>query len=308
MRVAISGASGLIGSALARALRERGDDVVVFVRPESARQAGDLAIRWNPAIGDVDQSDLRRIGGVDAIVNLSGTGIGDKRWNTSVKSDILDSRLRATRLLSEASRSLTDPPSQFVSGSAIGIYGSRGDEELLESSSPGEGFLADVCRQWESAAVEARQHGATVSLLRTAIVLTRRGGALSRQLPLFRWGGGGLLGPGTQWMSPVSLRDEVAAITFILDQRIEGPINVACPQPVTNREFTTTLGDALHRPTFAHAPSAALRLALGTEMANELLLVSQRVRPGVLESAGFEFRDPTLASIVQHVVSDEGAI
>lgn len=302
MRVGVAGSSGLIGSALVAALLERSDEVIRFLRPTSG-EVGKNNIRWNPTRGQVDDTDLRRLGGFDAVVNLAGAGIADHRWSAERKQEILNSRVDSTtllvRLLSEGS--CTTPI--LVSGSAIGIYGSRGDEILDESSPPGTGFLADVCIRWERAATESSGTGTKVALLRTGLVMSQGGGALKRQLPLFRLGLGGKLSTGRQWLSPISLVDEVRAILWVIDHQIEGPINLTAPSPLTNKNFTRSLARQLHRPDWATVPSPALKLALGAELASEALLASQRVIPAVLTEHGFAFHQPEIDLIFSSVLA-----
>jgi uncharacterized protein len=296
VRVGITGASGFIGSALASALEERGDLVVRFVRPDSARVDA-AAIRWDPSNGLVDENDLRTSGGFDAVVNLAGAGIADRRWSTLQKDAIRRSRVDATTLLVKVLRD-SSGTAFLASGSAIGIYGSRGDEVLEETSSLGEDLLAEVCRQWEHATQGLSDAGSSVAHLRTGIVLSRGGGALRKQLPLFRLGIGGPIGPGHQWMSPISLRDEVRAILWLLDHRRSGPFNLAAPAALTNRDFATALGRQLHRPSKLRVPSAAVRIAIGPEMADATVLASQRVAPTALVESGFNFESPDIESIL----------
>jgi uncharacterized protein (TIGR01777 family) len=290
VRVGVTGASGLIGSSLVAALQERDDSVVTFVRPTS-RVTTDDVVRWDPSRALLDHDDLRRAGGFDAIVNLAGVGIGDRRWNATRKSEILSSRVSATTLLASVAKESAGGVGFLANASAVGWYGSRGDEQLDETSTRGEGFLADVCDEWESAALELRATGTTVARLRSGLVLSVRGGALRQQLPLFRAGVGGRLGSGRQWLSPISLRDEVAAILWVIDHRLEGPVNLVAPTPLTNRAFTRDLAAALHRPGVFAVPAAALRVTLGFEMANELILASQRVSPQSLLASGFSFAE-----------------
>jgi uncharacterized protein (TIGR01777 family) len=291
VRVGVTGASGLIGSSLVVALRERGDSVVTFVRPNSRPTDGE-SVRWDPERQLLDHDDLRRVGGFDAIVNLAGAGIGDRRWNAERKSEIVHSREWATTLLADVAKESSSGVGFLANASAVGWYGSRGDEVLDESSSRGEGFLSDVCDAWENAALTLGATGTTVARLRSGVVLSTRGGALPQQLPLFRVGVGGRLGSGRQWLSPISLRDEVAAILWVLDHRLEGAVNLVAPTPLTNRTFTRDLASALHRPGLFAVPSFALRSTLGSEMADELILASQRVVPRHLLASGFTFSDP----------------
>lgn len=295
MRVGVTGSSGLIGGALVAALRERGDTVVTFVRPGSTPTA-DTCVRWDPSSAYIDETDLHDVGGLDALVHLAGAGIGDRRWSESRKAIILSSRLESTRLLDQVAQSLPDGVGFLASASAIGWYGDRGDEVLDETSTRGDGFLADVCHEWEQATSPLESRGTPVAHFRSGIVLSTRGGALKKQLPLFRVGLGGAFGSGRQWMSPISLIDEVRALLWIVDHQLIGPLNLVSPSPLTNRDFTRDVASALHRRAFLNVPSPALRAVLGREMANELLLVSQRVTPQRLLASGFDFRCPDAPS------------
>lgn len=289
MEVAISGASGLIGSALASSLRSSGHRVVALVR--RAAKAGADEVTWDPRAGTVDSASLE---GIDAIVHLAGAGIGDKRWTDERKKLIYDSRIDGTAALASAAANLDRAPSVFVCGSAVGFYGSRGDEELTESSDRGNGFLADLVVDWEAAAAPTVQAGIRTPLARTGIVLTPKGGALKKQLPLFKLGMGGRLGPGTQWLPWISLTDQVKALEHLLTSDLDGPVNLTAPQSVTNDTFTNTLGSVLSRPTFLPVPMFGPALLFGSEMVSEALLASQRVIPSVLTEAGFDFEDPSL--------------
>ena len=295
MKIAITGASGFLGRALVAALHERGDTPILFARTATA---GRNVVRWQPSAGDVNREDLARVGSIDAFVHLAGAGIADKRWTTSRKKEILDSRTEGTALLARTITGLETPPSVVLSGSAIGFYGSRGDEILTEASSRGEGFLADVCEAWESAALPVHEAGITLTLLRTGIVMGSSGGALKKQLPLFRAGVGGRLGSGRQFLSPISLQDEIQAMLFLLDNPIAGPVNLVSPEPITNRTFTAALGAAVHRPSVATVPRLALDIALGSELVSEALLASQRVIPSVLETRGFIFQHRTIEQVL----------
>ena len=279
MRVLITGASGLVGSALRRALIARGDEVVALGR-------GGGPMSWNPAAGQIS-ADLA---GIDAVVNLAGAGIGDARWTDEYKAEIRDSRVNGTAALAKAIATTTDRPSVFVSGSAIGWYGNRGREELLdERSTPGDDFLAQVCRDWEAASQPAADAGVRTACIRTGIVLSRDGGALRQMLLPFKLGVGGKIGRGSQYMSWITLDDEVRAILHIIDGELAGPINLTAPHPCTNETFTKMLGELLHRPTFLPTPLVALRALKGAELVETLLLNGQRVFPKALEADGFEF-------------------
>ena len=288
MRIVISGASGLVGTALSSSLRSQGHTVVTLVRRAAA---GPDQITWDPAAGQLDPA---AIDGADAVVNLSGAGIGDRRWNDAYKRELVDSRLQTTGLLARTIAATDRKPSVVLSGSAIGWYGPRGDEELTESSSPGSTFLADLCVQWEAATEPASAAGVRTAHLRTGIVLTPAGGALKKQLPLFRFGLGGSFGNGRQWQSWISLDDEVGAIIHLLTADVEGPVNLTAPNPVTNKEFTKTLGKVLGRPTVLPIPSFGPKLLLGGELADALLFTGQRVLPSKLTASGYTFTHPTL--------------
>lgn len=285
MKVAITGSSGLIGSALVESLRGDGHDVLRLVREEAA--SPDKAL-WDPMAGTVDDAALD---GTDAVVNLAGPGIGDKRWTPAYKALVRDARVAGTGAIARAVA--RHKIRVLVSGSAVGWYGDRGDDLLSESEPSGTGFLADLVRDWEAATSPAEEAGARVVHIRTGIVLSPKGGALAKMLPIFKSGLGGRLGSGRQWMSWISLADEIAAIRYVLDSKMSGPANLTAPQPVTNRELTKSLSRALHRPAFAAAPTIALRAGLG-EFASEGLLASQRVLPNALLDAGFAFSDQTL--------------
>ena len=296
MKVLISGASGLIGSALIGALQARGDEVVTLVRPESDDRPGSH-VAWDPSRRSINTSALDAVGAIDAVVHLAGAGIADKRWSSARKREIDDSRINGTSTLAAAAAEMASPPSVFLSGSAIGIYGSRGDEELDEASEPGTGFLAEVCEHWEQAARPVAEVGIRTVLLRTGIVLSPKGGALAKQLPIFKMGAGGRLGYGRQWTSWISITDEVNAIIALLgDLEISGPVNLTAPTPVTNADMTKAIGRVLHRPSSLAVPPFALRAALGRELVDEALLASQRVLPSKLLDGGFQFEHATIES------------
>lgn len=286
----ISGSSGLIGSALVAALERRGDRVSRLVRPSTAGEG----IAWDPVAGSIDSEALE---GVDAVVNLSGRGIGEKRWTRKEKRRLTESRLLPTRLLSETIAGLSQKPSVFLSASAIGIYGDRGDRELDETAAAGTGFLPNLTQEWEAATLPASASGVRVAHLRSGIVLTTSGGALGRMLAPFgpswlspfRWGLGGKVGKGRQVWSWISLEDQVQAIIHLLTSEIEGPVNLTSPAPVTNKDFTKALGSALRRPTVLPVPRFVLKIILGRELAQALVLTSARVLPEKLLHDGFEF-------------------
>jgi hypothetical protein len=292
----ISGASGLIGTALERRLQARGDDVVRMVRrpPRSPDE-----ISWAPERGLLS---LRELEGFDAVIHLAGENVASGRWTPRRMAAIRDSRVASTDLLARRLAALKRPPQVLVSASAIGIYGDRGEEELDETSAPGTGFLPSVCSAWEGAAAPASEAGIRVVHPRIGLVLSRDAGALARMLTLFRLGLGGRLGSGRQWMSWISLADMVSMLeAAVLDARLAGPVNAVAPRPIRNAEFTASLGRALARPTLAPVPAFALRALVG-RMADDLLLASVRVRPRVLDSAGFVFRHTTLDQALPDVL------
>jgi uncharacterized protein (TIGR01777 family) len=287
MRVLNTGSHGLIGSALAADLESDGHAVVRLVR-----QGGSPS--WDPGRGTLDPSVLQ---GVDAVVHLAGAGIADGRWSPGRRREILESRVVPTDLLARRLADADPKPGVLVSGSAIGFYGSRGDEEVDEDSAGGAGFLADVVRRWEAATAPAEAAGMRVVHARTGIVQSPMGGALRKQLPLFRLGLGARLGSGRQHVSWISLDDEVAAIRHALaDPSLSGPVNLTAPNPVTNAEYTKALGAVLGRPTVLVVPGAALRLLLGAELSEEMLLGGALVRPRRLERSGYRFRHPELGA------------
>ena len=302
MRIGITGASGLIGGALTKALLQRGDTVIPFVRPTTSTKVG-LRIRWNSDTGDVDSADIAEVGELDAVVNLSGAGIADKRWSNDRKKEILESRVQSTSLLSQVLPTFSSPPRILASGSAIGFYGSSDSKVFDENSPVGDDFLADVCRRWEQAVSPLTGTSTGVAFLRTGIVQSTQGGSLKQQLPLFRFGVGGALGSGRQWLSPISLNDEVRAILFIIDHTHTGAFNLVCPNPLTNQEFTRELGKVLRRPAIFKVPSIALSAVLGSELVHEALLASQRVVPNRLLELGFSFEQPTNKEILSFVLN-----
>ena len=296
MRIVISGASGLIGRALARVAEDHGHEVVRLVR-RAPEQPNEVA--WAPDKGEIDTRGMRDC---HAVVHLAGENIAG-RWSTAKMLRILDSRMKGTRLLSMAMGRVGGRPRVFISASATGYYGNRGGEILTEQSMPGTGFLVEVCREWESASWPAAQHGLRVANLRFGMVLSRNGGALAKMLPAFRWGLGGVLGKGQQHMPWVTIDDAVAAIMHVIsDESLAGPINVVAPETVTNEQFTDTLARVLHRRALFHVPPLLLRLAFG-QMADEVLLAGARVVPQRLTEAGFRFAWPELEPALEHVVS-----
>lgn len=296
MRVAVTGSSGMIGSALCTALRLAGHEVVPVVR----RPAGTGEASWDPGAGELEADALA---GIDAAVHLAGVGIGDRRWTSARRALLVRSRVESTAVLARALSRLDPPPAVLVSASAVGVYGDRGDEVLTEQSSPGAGFLAQLCRDWEAAAEPVTSAGIRLVTIRSGIVLSAGGGALARQLPLFRLGVGGRLGSGRQWTSWVTIDDEVRAILFALEHAtLAGPVNVTAPSPVTNREFTAALAHVLGRPAVLPVPRPALAVALGRRLVDEMVLASQRVVPAALGAAGFSFGHPEIAGALAAVL------
>ncbi len=297
MRLAITGATGMIGSALSRELGLAGHRVLPVSRHELPG-----GVKWNPAANRLDAASLE---GCDAVIHLAGAGIADQRWSDARKRELLESRTRPTALLANTLASLDTPPRVLVSMSAIGIYGDRGDTVISDDSETGSGFLADLGRAWEAAADPARKAGIRVVHPRTGVVLTTRGGALPRMLTPFRLGVAGRLGSGTQWLGWITLRDAVAALMHVAsDDEISGPINLCSPAPVTNIEFTRTLARTIRRPAVIPVPGLLLRILYG-EMAEATLLQSQRATPTTLMARGFEFQDPDLAAALKRLLRPE---
>ena len=295
MKIAIAGASGLVGSALIPILQSDGNHITRLVR--SSPKAGE--IEWHPNQDEVSAQSLE---GFEAIINLAGENIAGGRWTDEQKRKIRDSRVNGTQLLSEAIAKMNAKPSVFICASATGIYGDRGDETLDEQSESGGGFLAGVCREWEQATEPGSKAGVRVVNLRFGPILARDGGMLSKLLTPFKMGMGGRVGSGKQYISWIALDDAVNAIKLAIDDRsIHGPLNVVSPNPVTNEEFTKTLGHVLNRPTALAMPAFAARLAFG-EMADEMLLVSQKVIPKRLSQAGFQFQYPALEAAMKKYV------
>ena len=298
MKILVSGSTGLVGTALIKSLTNDGHEVVRLVRREPS--PGALEIEWHPNQGRIDSQHLE---GLDAVVHLAGESIASGRWSEARKRSIRESRTKGTSLLSESLARMSRPPSVFLSASAIGYYGNRGDELLKESSAPGNDFLADVCLEWEAATKAVVEKGIRTVYARFGVILDTQGGALAKMLTPFRMGIGGRVGEGTQWMSWVALDDVVAALRLLIaDESISGPVNIVAPNPVTNAEFTRTLGRTLSRPTIFPMPAFGARLAFG-EMADALLLSSQKVEPSVLEDKGFRFSWPTLEPALKHILA-----
>ncbi len=297
-RVVVTGASGLIGSALVKSLRRHGHPVTPLVRRSPS--AGEA--RWDPANGTIDSG---AVDGAWAVVHLAGEGIADTKWTDAHKERVLQSRISGTTLIAHAIATASEKPTVFASGSAIGYYGSQGSAELTEQANAGSGFLADVVRQWEACTKEASDAGVRTVLLRTGIVLSAKGGALKPQLLPFKLGLGGRIGPGTQYLPWISLADQVRAIEHVLHTpTIEGPVNLTAPHPVTNSEFTKALGAALHRPTLLPTPLLPIKLLFGAEMVKEMLLSSARVVPKALQDSGFVFEHPDLKEALSAALAE----
>jgi uncharacterized protein (TIGR01777 family) len=306
-KVLIAGATGLIGTALARALAGAGVAVTALVRSPAKATAllpsGVSIFPWDATGAPPPAAAFE---GVGAVVNLAGEPIADGRWSEARKKQLRDSRIVGTRALVSELRGLAQKPRVLVAASAVGYYGDRGEEILTESSAPGAGFLAALARDWESEAMRAADFGTRVVVLRQGAVLSAAGGMLRKILPLFRLGGGGRIGPGTQWFPWIHVEDDIALIRYAIDQdRVSGALNAVAPEPVTNRELTSTLGETLSRPTALAAPAFALRLALGP-MADEVLLASQRVMPARTLEQGFQFRHPLLRSALKNLIANHG--
>lgn len=294
LSIGITGSSGLVGSALIPFLRTGGHELVRIVRARGTPPPFHVA--WDPAAGRLDPEALA---GLDAVVHLAGENIAGGRWTAARRAAIRDSRVQGTALLARTLAAMKDPPRVLVCASAIGLYGDRGDELLDEDAAPGTGFLPEVCREWEAAADAARAAGIRVVHARLGVVLSPRGGALAKMLTPFRLGLGGRLGHGRQWMSWVSIEDVIGALHHaIVDESVEGALNVVAPQPVTNGQFSAALGAALGRPAIAPVPAFALR-ALAGQLADDLLLSSTRVQPAALAEAGYVFRQPELLSALR---------
>ena len=300
MKVLVTGASGLLGSELCRVLKASGHEVRKLVRGEPRHED---EFRWNPRANELDPSAMREM---DAVIHLAGESIASGRWSAEKKRAFWESRVGTTQLLANAIQESGSRVRVFVSASAVGAYGDRGDTLLTEDSPPGEGFLANLVQAWEAEVVRAGEKiGARIALCRFGIVLSTRGGALKKMLPAFRWGVGGKLGSGRQFMSWVSLRDAVSAIQFALeDTRVSGAINVVAPHPIPNVEFTKALAQALHRWVGPPVPAGVLRVLFG-EMAYALLLASCRAEPKRLLELGFEFRDSELRSTLTRIIQEK---
>ncbi|WP_461174621.1 TIGR01777 family oxidoreductase [Arthrobacter sp. Z1-9] len=297
MRIVIAGASGLIGTHMSAAFRDAGHDVVSLVRREPASAT---EVRWNPAAGELDPKALA---GAGAVVNLSGAGIGDRPWTRKRVDELFSSRVDSTRTLTGAMRQLDSPPPVFISQSGSGYYGDAGNTVLRENGPQGAGTLAQICGEWEAAAATAPP-GVRVVVPRTAVVLSRSGGALGRLLPLIRLGVGGPLGNGRQYWPWITLPDVSAAFLFLLESPLSGPVNLSAPEDADVNALVAALATALHRPAALRVPAPVLRLVM-RDLADELLLASQRVEPALLLSAGFTWQHPTLAQAAQWVAGKE---
>ena len=297
MKIAITGASGLIGTQLMPALRANGHEVLQFVRrePSSASQ-----IKWDPTVGNKNGVDRKSLEGVDAVVHLAGAGVGDHRWTQGYKKEIYDSRVLSTSTMSEAIAATENGPKIFVSASAIGIYGDTASVAIDESAPRGTGFLADVVADWEKSADAARDAGVRVVHPRTGLVVSSKGGAWGRLLPLFKLGLGGQLGDGKQYWSFISITDQIRALQWLISEEISGPVNLTAPNPVTNAEVTRAMSRALKRPALLPVPGIALRIALG-EFSSEVL-GSQRILPTALTKSGFTWSHPTIDAAISSIL------
>ncbi len=295
MKIAVTGSTGLVGQAFIDAAKQAGDEIVRVVRRDP--QPGDCL--WSVTDGTIDAAALE---GVDAVLHLAGENIAEGSWTDAKKKRILESRSKGTQLIAETIAKLENPPQVLVSASATGYYGTRGDEVLTEASEPGEGFLVDVCTQWEQSAEPARAAGIRVAHPRIGLVLTPKGAALKKMLLPFKMGAGGRVGSGKQWWSWITLPDLIGTFRFAIEtESLSGPYNAVSPQPVTNAEFTKVLAKVLSRPAFIPAPAFGLRLLLG-QMADDLLLASTRVEPVVLQQAGYNFKHSDLEAALRDLL------
>jgi len=296
--IAIAGASGMIGAALEKSLVKKGHSVKRLVRRDEFNNS---EIFWDPRNNNLDPN---RLVGIDAIVNLAGVGIGDKRWSQKRMGQILYSRVKGTELISETLSALKSEngPNVLINASAIGYYGNSGSTHATEETEQGDGFLADVCSKWEESTREAEKAGVRVAHARTGVVLSSSGGLLKKLLPLFRLGLGGQIGSGEQMMSWISIRDEISAISWMIEKEIEGAVNLVSPEPVSNLEFTKTLGVLLKRPTIFKVPTSALNLFYGQQLVEELMLSSQSVFPKKLLDSNFSFSDHSLKEALSYQI------
>jgi uncharacterized protein len=302
MKILITGSTGLVGRALTQYLQRAGHTVCRLVRPGTSTQAVRASegfdVNWNPATGELGGAAV----GADAVVNLAGASIADGRWTPQRKDLIRSSRVDTTRALVQALAKMSARPRVLVSASATGIYGNRGDETLTESSQPGNDFLSEIAKEWESEAIKAEALGIRVVRVRFGVILAKHGGALPQMMRPFQFGVGGKIGTGKQWLSWITLDDTVAILRIAIDNaKVTGPLNVVSPQPVTNAALTKILAAALHRPALFPAPAFALRLILG-EMADALLLSSQRVLPAQLQKLNHQFQHPDLATALASIL------
>jgi uncharacterized protein len=302
MKILITGASGLVGTALVRELKRAGHTVCRLVRPgtvDTGSDSGGFDVKWDPATGELGGAAV----GADAVVNLAGAPIADKRWSEERKKVLRSSRVDSTRALVGALEKMAARPDVFISASAVGYYGNRGDEILKEESAPSKDFLGELAREWEEAALKAEALKIRVVCARFGIILGKDGGALPQMMKPFQFGLGGKLGNGQQWMSWITVADVVAILKIALENRsVRGAVNLVSPQPVRNAEFTRLLAETMHRPAFLGAPAFALRLTLG-EMADGMLLASERVQPAVLEKLGYRFQNPDLAGALKGILA-----
>jgi uncharacterized protein (TIGR01777 family) len=303
MDIAITGSGGLIGKALVSALQARGDRILSLTRSTDRAHTDDDAIFWSPHDGEIDTAGLD---GIDAVIHLAGEPIAEKRWTDAQKRELLTSRTDGTTLISKTLAGLARPPQTLLSASAIGYYGDTGQNLVDESSPPGTDFLADICVAWEAATGAAEDAGIRTAHLRTGIVQSTHGGALAKQLLPFKLGLGGKVLPGTQWISWITIDDEVGAILHALDTpEVSGPVNLVAPNPVTNADYASTLGKVLHRPTFI-IPLIGPKLLFGSELAESLLKTSQRVSDGVLSATGYKFAHTNLADALRSIIGTGG--
>ena len=315
MNLLVTGSSGLIGSALVKRLSRDGHRTTRLVRratrpptgpalEPSRVGSGTSEVHWDPSQGVIDLDGLEAAGPFDGVVHLAGAGIGDKRWSPTRKQTLVDSRTGSTWLLVNSLLHVAPRPPVLISASAVGYYGDGGDRELTEEAPNGAGFLGELCKLWEQATAPAAEAGIRTVNLRSGIVLSASGGALAKMLPPFKLGLGGKLGTGTQYQSWITLDDEVDVILrALVDGSVIGPLNATAPRPVTNAELSAAIARAVHRPCFLTVPKTALRLALGSEMADEMLLAGQRAVPAGLSAIGYTFHHPDLDEALRHVMA-----